>query len=54
MPHGEPVQPMVTYDGRIIIKPVDRDVNGEIIPDPSWIKLLQDLRNGKFENQEGD
>jgi hypothetical protein len=44
-------QPTVTYDGRIVPKPVERDIHGEVIPDPSWVAFLKDWRNGKFEEE---
>lgn len=49
-PTGE-FQPTVTYDGRIVPKPVCRDIHGEIIPDPSWVAYLRDSRYGKFEEK---
>ncbi len=54
MPIGEPFQPVVTYDVRIITKPLERDINGEIIPDPSWTAYLKDMRNGKLEEEQAD
>ena len=47
MPIGEPKQPIVTYDGRILLKPVERDEQGRIIPDPSWSKMLRDHMRGE-------
>lgn len=54
MPIGKPVQPVVTYDGRIIAKPVKRDIHGEVVSDPSWVQFLKDYRNGKFEKGENE
>lgn len=54
MPIGESVQPLVTYDGRVIPKPLDRDYKGEIIPDPSWAAFLKDMQDGKFPKENSD
>jgi hypothetical protein len=54
MPIDEPFQPVVTYDGRIIPKPLDQDINDEVIPDPSWKAYLKDIRDGKFEEEQTD
>ena len=45
MPHMDrTVQPYVTADGMIKTKPVERNADGEVVPDPSWTAFLQGIR----------
>lgn len=47
MPHTDlEFQPVVSEDGTIGAKPAVRDEHGMIIPDPSWVKFLKEMREG--------
>jgi len=48
---NEEVQPYVTADGVIKTKPVVRNADGEIVPDPSWSAFLQKVRRGVYEEK---
>lgn len=45
------LQPYVDTDGVIRIKPAEVDSEGNIVPDPTWTKLVDDYRSGKYEER---
>jgi len=52
MPLNEPrVTPVVYADGRIGVKSAEYDIAGNLIPDPSWLHHLAEVRTGKFEQK---